>query len=85
MEYDLELDRIVKEINSSNSKKVLVQLPDGLKSKAAEIVDFLSDNTKSEIFLWMGSNFGACDLPLDVEKVGINLLINFGHSKVDTT
>ena len=41
MEYDLELDRVVNEIKKQKAKRVLVQLPDGLKPKAKEIVDVL--------------------------------------------
>ena len=41
MEYDLELDRAVTLIKNNKAAKVCVQLPDGLKPKAKEVVDKL--------------------------------------------
>ena len=76
MKYDLELERCVKEIKSSKAKLVCIQLPDGLKPKATEIVDYLQKNTKAKILIYLGSNFGACDIP----KLNVDLLIHFGHS-----
>ncbi len=76
MEYDLELDKVVKEVKKIKAKTVCVQLPDGLKPKATEVVDFLRKNTKAEIFIWGGSCYGACDVP----NVKVDLLVQFGHN-----
>ena len=81
MEYDLELARIIKEINESKAKKVVIQLPDGLKPKATEIVKFLQEKTKASIFIWLNSCYGACDIPIELNSLNIDLLIQFGHSK----
>lgn len=77
MEYDLELEKIVLEIKKQNSKLVCIQLPDGLKEKALEISDFIENNTKAKCLIWMGTCFGACDIP---EIKNVDLLIQFGHS-----
>ena len=77
IEYDLELDRAIDEINKTQAKNVLVRLPDGLKNKATEIVSFLEEKTKANIFIWLGSCWGACDYP---EIKEIDLLIQFGHA-----
>ena len=76
MEFDLELDRVVKEIQKLKPKTVCIQLPDGLKSKSGEIVDYLQNKTKTMVFIWLGSCFGACDLP----PIKPDVLIQFGHS-----
>ena len=78
MEYDLELDKAVKEINSINAKNVLIQLPDGLKPKATEIVEKIKEKTSANIFIWMQSCWGSCDYP---EIKNIDLLIQFGHAR----
>lgn len=78
MEYDLELDRVVREIKKSKAKRVCIQLPDGLKDKALEIVNFIEKNTKAKCVIWLESCYGACDTP---ELKNIDLLIQFGHSK----
>ena len=43
IDYDLELDRVVNEINNLKVRSVLIQLPDGLKPKATEIVSYLQE------------------------------------------
>ena len=80
MNYNLELEKAVKEIKKSKAKRVCIQLPDGLKPKAKEIADVLRKETKAEIIIWLGSCYGACDVP-DLNKLNIDLLIQWGHSK----
>jgi diphthamide biosynthesis enzyme Dph1/Dph2-like protein len=80
-EYNLELERVVSEINKAGSKIVLLHLPDGLKPKAAEIQQRLEKETKAMILIWAGSNFGACDLPVDTERIGVDMIVHFGHSE----
>ncbi len=77
MDYDLELDKCVNEINKQKAKNVLIQLPDGLKPKATEIAKYLEEKTKANIFIWLNSCYGACDIP-NVKNT--DLIIQFGHS-----
>jgi 2-(3-amino-3-carboxypropyl)histidine synthase len=74
--YDFEIEKIVNEINSNKYKKVLLQFPDGLKQYATQIVDILSEKTKCEFRIWLGSCFGACDIP----NTESDLVIQFGHA-----
>ncbi len=83
MEYNLELEKIINEIKKQKAKTVLLQLPDGLKPKATEIVNEIESKTSSKCFIWMDTNFGACDLPLGIEKLKIDLLVHFGHNKFE--
>jgi len=78
--YDLELEEAVEEIKKANAKIVCIQLPDGLKPKAREIQQYIEENTNADVVIWLGSCYGACDVPLSVEKLGIDLLIQWGHS-----
>jgi len=80
-DYDLELNRAVEEINKSNAKLVCIQLPDGLKPKAKEIQQFIEHNTSAKVVIWLGSCWGGCDIPISVQKLGIDLLIQWGHSE----
>lgn len=77
MEYDLNLDKVVKKINDEKAENVLIQLPDGLKPRATEVVTFLRENTDANIFLWLQSCWGSCDYP---EIKNIDLLFQFGHA-----
>ncbi len=81
MEYDLELQRLIEKIRKEKSRLVCIQLPAGLKEKAGEIQEAVEKNTDSRVLIWGGSCFGACDVPLHVERLGVDLLVQWGHSE----
>jgi len=76
--YNLELEEAKRRILENGYKKILVQLPDGLKPMAAEIVDSLS-KTGASVYIWFSSCFGACDLPVHLDL--FDFFIAFGHNK----
>ena len=78
--YDLELEKVIERIKKDNAKMVCIQLPDGLKPRANEIQQAIEKNTGADSIIWMGSCFGACDVPLQVQRLGVDLLIQWGHS-----
>jgi len=82
--YDLELRKVISEINKSKSKLVLLQFPDGLKPYATAVVDYLRNKTSAEFLIWFGSCYGACDTPTGIEKLSpkIDLVIQFGHNNL---
>jgi diphthamide biosynthesis enzyme Dph1/Dph2-like protein len=77
--YNLELDKVVKE--AKKAKLVCLQLPDGLKPKAEEIQKEIEAKTNADVIIYLGSCFGACDVPLYVKRLGVDLLIQWGHSE----
>ncbi len=78
--YDLEIEKAVEKIKQEKAKFVCIQLPEGLKPKANEIVEELEKQTSATIITWLGSCYGACDIPTQVELLGVDLLIQWGHS-----
>lgn len=80
MEVDLELERVVQHIREKGYKRVAIQLPAGLKPKAIEIARKIKEETGAEIYIWGGSAYGACDVPIGISKFGIDLLVHFGHA-----
>lgn len=80
MQYHLEMEKAIQEIKSKKAKKVCIQLPDGLKQYAKEITDKIRKETETNVYIWLGSCFGACDIPEGIKKIGIDLLIQWGHS-----
>jgi len=78
--YDLEIERIVKTIIKEKAKKVLLQFPEGMKPYSQVICDEIENKTKASCFIWLDSCFGACDIPLETQKLGVDLIIQFGHS-----
>ena len=81
MQYDLELEKAIAKIREEKAGLVCIQLPDGLKRYATEIQQQLERNTNAKIVIWAGSCFGSCDVPLEVERLGVDLLIQWGHSE----
>ena len=80
--YELEIDKVVRQIKKERAKKVLLQFPEGLKPYAQVICDEVENNAKGvQCMIWMGTCFGACDVPLEVEKFGVDMIVQFGHSK----
>lgn len=80
--YDLELNKIISEIKKNKSKIVLLQFPDGLKPYATVVVDYFKKKTSAEFLIWLGTCFGACDVPVGLEgiKPKIDLIVQFGHN-----
>jgi 2-(3-amino-3-carboxypropyl)histidine synthase len=73
--YDFEIERINREIKKRKAKRVLIQLPEGLKGRFLEIADRLN----AECVLSGDPCFGACDIQTYPET---DLTIHFGHSKM---
>ena len=80
MDYNLEMERVIKTIKKEKASLVCIQLPDGLKPKAKEITDEITNKTNAKVLIWAASCFGSCDVPA-LEKFKADLLIQFGHSK----
>ena len=80
MEFDFDLDKITERINKEKSKLVCIQLADGLKPKAVEIQKYIESKTKARVLIWLGSCFGACDVPMELKELNIELVIQFGHN-----
>lgn len=73
----IDIDKLKEEIKRRGWKKVLIQLPDGLKPRAKEIADEL-EKAGIEVYIWIGSNYGGCDIP---EVDFVDGIINFGHKR----
>ncbi len=80
MQYDLELEKAIATIKETHAKVVCLQLPDGLKQQADDIQQTIETQTNAKVLIWLGSCYGACDWPLGIDKLGVDLLIAWGHS-----
>ena len=79
--YNLELDKLISTIKKQKAKQVLVQLPDGMKHNADQVADAIENETNAKALIWLGSCFGACDLPLGMDILNIDLVVQWGHNK----
>ena len=79
--FDLRLSDITAWIRDRGYSSVALQLPEGLKIRATEIIDFLSDKTDCDFVILGDPCYGACDLFLDYKDVA-DALVHFGHSPI---
>jgi len=79
LSLNLELDKLFSALEKSRSKRVLIQLPDGLKPKAKDIQERVREKFPDvKLTFWAGSCYGSCDVP---NVSGFDLLVQFGHSE----
>ncbi len=80
--FDFEEERIKTEINRLGAKRVLLQMPQGLKPHATQIAQTIQATGALPI-VSIDPCYGACDLAVcDAETLGADLIIHFGHSKM---
>ncbi|MCD6478101.1 MAG: diphthamide biosynthesis enzyme Dph2 [Candidatus Aenigmarchaeota archaeon] len=71
---------LVQKIKERNPKRVFIQLPEGLITRAQEIEKLLDDEG-IESFVSLEPCYGACDLrDCEAERLGCDLLVHVGHS-----
>jgi 2-(3-amino-3-carboxypropyl)histidine synthase len=81
--YELEENKIVDEIKKRECKRVLLQMPEGLKPNGYKLARFLEKEIGVEIFLSGDPCYGACDLALTSKKaVEADLLVHVGHAEI---
>lgn len=81
--YDLELERVVFEIKSRDAERVLLQLSDGMRPFALQLVDAIEKATDAIVFLSGDSCYGACDIAVKQgEQLGADLIVHYGHNQM---
>lgn len=78
--FDFEEDRLTQEIAKLGAKRVLLQLPEGLKPEAPRIAKIV-ESTGALAIISADPCYGACDLATDEAQVlGADLIVHFGHA-----
>jgi len=81
--YHLELERVTEEIKKRNANRILLQLPDGMRPFAYQMVKAITLATGSHVFLSGDSCYGACDVALNqARELDVDLLVHYGHSEL---
>ncbi|MDI6916563.1 MAG: diphthamide biosynthesis enzyme Dph2 [Thermoplasmatales archaeon] len=78
MKYDFELEKICKILNKKKYKKIMVQIPEGLKIYHEKIVGKIEGETDAVVILSGAPCYGACDI---VEN-DADFLVHVGHSMI---
>ena len=79
---DLEEETVKAEITRRKARRVLVQLPEGLRDIAYRIRDLI-EGMGAEVFISADPCYGACDpYPPEVESLKVDLMIHYGHTRL---
>ena len=80
--FDLEEERLQEEVKKRAAKRVLLQLPEGLKAVGPHLAS-LVEKVGAVAIVSADPCYGACDLAIqDAQSVGADLLVHYGHSKM---
>ena len=76
----MDLDKVIRKINSKNVKNVGLQFPEGLKMQAIKVAQILEDETDANVIISGDPCFGACDVCDYKMKDSVDLIIHYGHT-----
>lgn len=80
--FDFQEERIKQEITKRGAKRVLIQLPQGLKPEAAKLAKVIEESGALPI-VSADPCYGACDIAVnEAQSLGVGLIVHFGHSKM---
>lgn len=82
--YDMDLESVAERIRTRPDTKIVgLQFPDGLRDYATEIEKILRSKTGDvEYVISADPSYGACDLALNLQRLGVDLLVHFGHTEM---
>ena len=82
--HDFKLDELVERIKANDLKLVALQVPEGLKMQALEMMDEIETATSARVVLSADPCYGACDLVHDkMQNIGVELVAHMGHSQMN--
>ncbi len=80
--FDLDEDRLLAEITGRGARRILIQLPDGLKNEGTRLAGLVRGKTGADVFVSAVPAWGACDLSLDAAtRLKADLLVHYGHNE----
>jgi len=81
--YDLNVDEAVEEIRARGARRVVIQLPDGLKPLGFELCREIEAKTGVEVYLTSDPCYGACDLAWEaMNLLQAELTVHCGHAEI---
>lgn len=76
-------EKTLGEVRRSTAKRILLQVPEGLKIRVQEIAEEF-ERTGVEVLIGCDPCFGACDIRGDeARRLGCDLIVHVGHSDLD--
>ena len=82
--HDFELDELVERIKANDNRLVALQVPEGLKMQALEMMDSIEDESGAKVVLAADPCYGACDLVHDkMQMMGVEP-VSYTHLTLPT-
>ena len=82
--HDFQLSELMERIQENDNRLIALQVPEGLKMQALEMMDSIETETSAKVILAADPCYGACDLVHDKMKMmGVELVAHMGHSQMN--
>jgi len=79
--FNIDFGQAIKTINEKKYKRILLQIPEGLKNHYTKFVELLEKETNSSVIISADPCFGACDIVnSDLKNLKIDFAIQIGHT-----
>ena len=78
--YNMDLDRVIKKIQSKDARTVGLQFPEGLKMQAVKIARQIEAETDATVIISGDPCYGACDVSDYKMKGSVDLIVHYGHT-----
>ncbi len=79
--YTFDEEKLIRELKEKNAQRVLVQLPEGLKTEGVRIVSMINEAVSADVILSGEPLWGACDVAIDEAKqLQCDTIVMYGHA-----
>ncbi|MBI5554128.1 MAG: diphthamide synthesis protein, partial [Candidatus Diapherotrites archaeon] len=79
MQLEIDLASAAQKTKETRATRILLQFPEGLKTRANEFISFF-ESAGFEAIALVEPCFGACDINLDyLKKLGAQTIVHIGH------
>lgn len=79
--YDFEEEKLLKELKKKKPKRILLQVPEGLKKEAVRLAELIQDKADIQVVVSGEPLWGACDIAISEAKIiKADLIVIYGHA-----
>jgi len=80
--FDFKEELLIEEIGKRKAKRILIQLPEGLKMEGPRLAA-IAKKAGALAIVSADPCYGACDLATqDAKSLGVDLIVHYGHSQM---
>ena len=80
--YDFEEERLLAELKKRKPKRILLQVPEGLKKEAVCLAELIQEKAKTQVVVSGEPLWGACDIAIGEAKIiKADLIVIYGNDQ----